>query len=696
MTGSVDNSGRTGTSAAATAVRIPHLGGLDGLRALAVVAVVLYHTELQWFVGGFLGVDVFFVISGYLITSLLLAEWRQTASTDLGAFWLRRARRLLPAAFAAIIATVTFTVAFLPDEVAGLRGDAAASFAYITNWYLIFSDESYFQAAARPSLLRHMWSLAVEEQFYILWPLLFAGAMRLLRARGAFLFSVAGAAASALLMAVLYRPDMDPSRVYYGTDTRAFALMIGAALSFVWVPGRLPQPRGARAAWLLDAAGSAALCALVVCFITLDDYDARLYRGGFVLVALITALLVATTVHPASRLGSTLLSWRPLQWIGQRSYGIYLWHWPIFALTRPQLDLPFDGEPLLLLRLPLTLLLAELSYRYVETPFRTGALGRAWHGLRASTGTRRRQLGLGWSLLAAALLLPAWSVTATVVSAQPPPPPSYLSVGGINTVDPSYGGSGYVTLAPTATPAVTWPATATPAPSPSPSSTSVPTSPAGTVDVPEDEILAPHPPARTPTVTATKTPTAAPTGTPAPTTVAPATATPVPAGRHRVLAIGDSVMIGAAVQLQESIADLAIDAAQGRQSWSAAGILRAHLEAGHIGEVVVIHLGNNYIFTPQQVDEIMQVLAKVQRVVFVNVKVPRPWEEATNASLAAAPGKYANAVVVDWRGASNAHPEYFWDDLMHLRPEGAAVYARLIAAAVGTPGGAASPTPSAR
>ena len=227
---------------------MPYLPGLDGLRALAVVAVLLYHAGLPWIPGGFLGVEVFFVLSGYLITALLLTEWRRLGRVDLKAFWWRRARRLLPALYLVLIATLAYAVVFLPGEVAGLRGDVLAALGYVTNWYLVFGHESYFEAVGRPSLLKHLWSLAVEEQFYLFWPLVFwlgvsFGATRW-RTRRLLFVALAGAAAAALLMANLYRPEVDPSRLYFGTDTRVTGLLVGAALAFVWTPWRA-APGGA-------------------------------------------------------------------------------------------------------------------------------------------------------------------------------------------------------------------------------------------------------------------------------------------------------------------------------------------------------------------------------------------------------------------------------------------------------------------
>src|ERR671920_1663400 len=224
--------------------RLPYLPGLDGMRALAVIAVLLYHAGGggAFVPGGFLGVEVFFVISGYLITSLILAQWRSTGRVELKAFWVGRARRLLPALYVVLVVTLTYAVVFLPGEVAGLRADVLAAMGYVTNWYLVWGHESYFEAVGRPSLLKHLWSLAVEEQFYLVWPLVLAfglslGAVRW-RRRRILVVALMGAAGSAVLMALFYRPEGDPSRIYYGTDTRATGLLVGAALAFVWAPWR--------------------------------------------------------------------------------------------------------------------------------------------------------------------------------------------------------------------------------------------------------------------------------------------------------------------------------------------------------------------------------------------------------------------------------------------------------------------------
>ncbi|MFQ5473954.1 MAG: acyltransferase family protein, partial [Dehalococcoidia bacterium] len=348
------------------APRLPYFAGVDGLRALAVIAVVLYHTGLGWMPGGFLGVEVFFVISGYLITSILLRERERSGKMDLRRFWMRRARRLLPAVFVLILSVLVYAVVFLPEEVAKLRSESLAAIGYVSNWYQIFRDQSYFESLGRPSLFLHLWSLAVEEQFYLLWPALFALVFAKIRARHAVVALVAIAAASTVLMAIQYQPGVDSSRIYYGTDTRAAGLLIGAALALVWAPGRLPASVISASHRTADTYGLLALGGLIAFSALITESDRLLYQGGFAIVALLTALVIAAAVHPGARTLQSILGWRPLVWIGLRSYSIYLWHWPVFMVTRPHEDVALDGVLLLALRLALTLTLAELSYRLVE------------------------------------------------------------------------------------------------------------------------------------------------------------------------------------------------------------------------------------------------------------------------------------------------------------------------------------------
>ncbi len=350
--------------------RFPYMPGIDAMRALAVLAVFGYHAGLDWVPGGFLGVDVFFVISGYLITSLLLREFRSTDHIELGRFWLRRARRLLPAVGVLIAVAMIVSAIAEPSKIDAIRGDALSSLFYFANWHFIYEHTSYFEQFGRPSLFTHLWSLSVEEQFYLFWPLIFAAGMKIF-GRGRLLLGVlAGAVGSVVLAWVLFDPGHDASRIYYGTDTHAVGLLAGVALAMVWSPVQLRTHKsfGPLVGPILDALGVVALAYLVLSFAHVHDYDLALWHGGYAWVAIATAVLLAAVAHPAARLGSIL--GRPaLLWLGLRSYSFYLWHWPLLAMTRPGVDIDLPRGILIPLQLLACLALADLSYRFVELPF---------------------------------------------------------------------------------------------------------------------------------------------------------------------------------------------------------------------------------------------------------------------------------------------------------------------------------------
>jgi peptidoglycan/LPS O-acetylase OafA/YrhL len=363
--------------------------GLDGLRALAVLAVIAYHLGLGWAPGGLLGVGVFFTLSGYLITDLLLGQHETTGRLQLADFWLRRARRLLPALFVMLAVVAAWVTLLDRDQLPAIRGAVAASAAYVGNWWLIAQHSSYFAQFAPPMPLGHLWSLAVEEQFYLIWPWLLLLGLRWARGRPRARTRLAGATLllavlSAVLMALLYRPGYDPTRIYDGTDTRAFAVLIGAALAFVWPSRHLGSDVTEAARWILDGIGLTGLAIIGVLIWRTSEYSPFLYRGGMVLLSAGTALAVGAAASPASRLG-VLLGIRPLRWIGVRSYGIYLWHYPIIVLTSPA-----NGRDSLArgtLQVAAAFVVAALSWRFIEEPVRHGAIGR-WLAQARSAGWR--------------------------------------------------------------------------------------------------------------------------------------------------------------------------------------------------------------------------------------------------------------------------------------------------------------------
>jgi peptidoglycan/LPS O-acetylase OafA/YrhL len=388
-----------------------YMPGLDGLRALAVLAVIAFHEQLGWAPGGLLGVGVFFTLSGYLITDLLLGQWATQGRLALADFWARRARRLLPALFVMLAVVTAWITLADRARLAGLRGSVVAAATYSSNWYLIAAGQSYFARFAPPAPLDHLWSLAVEEQFYLAWPwLLLAGLICLRRLRHGrpggvawlALPTLALAACSAWAMLALYHPGLDPTRVYEGTDTRASGLLIGAALAMAWpsrraagrhlaeVPGAAtgggPRHRRARSGRptriALDAAAFAGLCVILVMIWRTGQYSPFLYRGGLILLSAASAAVIAAAARPGTLTGK-MLGWGPLRWLGVRSYGIYLWHYPVIVVFTPANateDLARAAWQTVV-----TIALATLSWRFIEEPIRRGALARLWKQLRAVT-----------------------------------------------------------------------------------------------------------------------------------------------------------------------------------------------------------------------------------------------------------------------------------------------------------------------
>jgi len=351
---------------------------LDGLRALAVIAVLLYHNQNAGAPGGFLGVDVFFVLSGFLITSLLIGEWHRGGGINVLAFWGRRARRLLPALGLLLVGIALYAVFVAqPTQRHSIRLDGIATLFYVENWRLVFSHQTYFDLFSAPSPLRHAWSLAIEEQWYLVWPLLLGLMLHLARGRVSRVVPVVIGltVVSAGLMYALYEPGHDPSRVYYGTDTRAQALLIGSLLAFVLLGGRRAASKALRVAVeVLGIAGAAYLVWLVT---HVHDTASSLYTGGLTLAALAAALVIAAAVHPSSRVLKPMLSVPPLRWIGLISYGIYLFHWPIFLWLTPTRT-GLYGWRLLTIRVDATIAIAIASYFLVEMPVRRRAWRRPW------------------------------------------------------------------------------------------------------------------------------------------------------------------------------------------------------------------------------------------------------------------------------------------------------------------------------
>ncbi|MGI9645637.1 MAG: acyltransferase family protein [Ilumatobacteraceae bacterium] len=713
--------------------RVPYLPGLDGMRALAVIAVMVYHANSTWLPGGFLGVEMFFVISGYLITLLLIAERERTYTVSLRQFWMRRARRLLPAAFMMMALVSIWTAIFKPSALGQLRGDVLAGIFYVSNWYQIWTGIGY-TAAADFAPLRHLWSLAVEEQFYLLWPvimILLLGRAGTRRIANVSRWLFVAAVALTVLVAILYypgaigtpettpeaywwlgdRPISKLDTLYLGTFSRASALLLGAAFAMVWRPyavARGPlRKRGAvfDAGALLAVILLALMCWNVYLVTPQGTADRFLFQGGFFVASLATLVMIAAVTHQHAIAGR-VLGTSVLLWIGTRSYGLYLYHWPIFQMMRDVAGNKLDLRQFVI-AMTLTCIITELSYRYLELPIRRGQFTAALRRVRANPNPRPRRLLAGGAALALALTLFAGATLATAdleqnevaqdLGAAEDFTTDLTNLGGLPEAQSTDGGP-LPTLPVTIAPDALTPVTSVGTP---PATTLAPVT--TTAGRPDDEAVAEPAgdpsadPAVVPASTAPPPPTTLP---PVPTTTLPppppvpqlgvitdvSTVTPVPipptAGGVPLIALGDSVMLGAAEELGRR--GFVVDAVVSRQMITFLPDLQMIRDNGTLGSVVVVHLGTNGPFGQETLDSTMMLLADVPIVLALTGKADRPWIGGNNEKVRLLPQTYPNVTVVDWEVLSaNCEGRCFYDDQIHLTQSGQDYYTSLIADVLG-------------
>jgi peptidoglycan/LPS O-acetylase OafA/YrhL len=399
---------------------ITHIPAIDGLRAVAVIAVMLYHLGFSWIPGGFLGVDLFFVISGYVITRLLLDSIQRSGGLDLRAFYKARVRRLLPPLLFMIFGTAIFVGVWAPETSRRLVSDAPFSIFGGMNWWLVFRHTDYFEAIGRPPLLQHTWSLAVEAQFYLIWPLVLLMILKQFgkkRIPGAALFiaAVSGITLFIVSLSLDASSASQVSHVYFGTDTHSIGLFLGAALAVSWIPQNLKSEVSQRAQDFVDGIGVIGFIGILGAFLLINENDATLYRIAFPLAGLFGCAILTSIVHPASRF-APLMRTRVLVWIGERSYAIYLWHWIVFQLTRPSVDLAGQDWALYTVRFLIVLALADISLRWVELPVRTGAVESWFRGMKYRTKKVRIRQKITVAVGIIALLAATTAISANAIS----------------------------------------------------------------------------------------------------------------------------------------------------------------------------------------------------------------------------------------------------------------------------------------
>ena len=386
-------------------VGVRHISSIDGLRAIAVTAVVLYHLGISWIPGGFLGVDLFFVISGYVITRLILDSINQSSALDLRAFYAARLRRIYPGFLFMVVCTIIFIGVWAPEAIKRFLSDLPFALTGTINWLLVARHQDYFETVGRPPLLQHTWSLAVELQFYLIWPIILLGVLKYFGKKNiARIALVIAMVSGTTLFFVSLQLDQSNaqqiSHIYFGTDTHSLGLFLGSALAVSWIPQNLSADIEKRAQDVIDGIGVFGLLGLISTFLFIDESNASLYRIAFPLAGIFGCLVIISLVHPASRF-APIISTAPFRWVGQRSYGIYIWHWVIFQVTRPSVDLSGQTWALYLARVLLVLALADISLRWVEIPFRQGLVQNWFRGMkyRSAKVKLRQQISVLTSII---------------------------------------------------------------------------------------------------------------------------------------------------------------------------------------------------------------------------------------------------------------------------------------------------------
>ena len=599
-----------------------YLPSIDSLRALAVLAVIIYHVDVNYLPGGFLGVDLFFVLSGYLISSLIIKEYRKTGSLNLYNFYIRRARRLLPAVYFMI--TVGLVVMVLFNEVLLRKSHLDAIFGYIysSNWWYIFHKLDYFDSFGAQSPFKHLWSLAIEEQFYMIFPLLFLLINRKKKSKDGtyklnknFLYVVLGLILVSLIAHILLFDINNISRIYFGTDTRAFSLLVGVVGAILYPMERLHAKVTPQQNMLYSVVSLVSIATLITVMIYTSEYNTLLYRGGFLLVAIL-GLIVIISSGKQHTLMSRLLSFKPVVFIGKISYTLYLWHFPILVLTTPVSEIGNPNIIFVILRVILTFVLASASYVFVETPIRKLGFKNYINVIFKKLKKRprkSRKLYAGIVGLVSVLFLMGifgksvpFISTAFVKEMEANKETQFVNNG--NNKDNNQEKSS--------------------------------DSNKDKKDNKEDKNNSDK-------------------------------------KYSSVVVMGDSLTVDIGEKFQELYPGAVIDGKIGRQLYVAVEEAKSYSKYNNENSAIIFQLGTNGPFTESQIEELVKEFDKAD-IYFVNIKVPRAWEKTVNAALKETQEKHSNVKIIDWYSVANSSKDLFEPDRVHLNQTGIAEMVTLI------------------
>ncbi|EOT48662.1 hypothetical protein IGK74_001717 [Enterococcus sp. AZ150] len=617
-----------------------YISGIDGIRSIAVLGVIFYHLMPKAMKGGYLGVPIFFVISGYLITDLMRQEWQQNNKIDIKGFYVRRMKRLYPALVALLISASFYITVFQRNLLNNLRGVVWSSLLYVNNWWQIDHGASYFDRFSNESPFTHLWSLAVEGQNYLIWPFVFVLLVRFVKKKSTIFYVLTALTViSAILMAVLYHPGQDPTRVYYGTDTRIFSLWMGSAFAFIWPSFHLKEQIPKQAKKVLNGIGAIALVGLLLFLIFLSDQNNFVYYGGMYIVSILATLLIAVTVHPGASWNRWLTN--PIfNYIGKRSYGIYLYQFPVMIFYEAKVrNLANHVWLHTLIEFILIIGLSELSYRFIENPLRKYNYRHVLKTIKSWFTRPLVSKQKPWQL-------PAMLITLVALFGIITAPSNQIDAEQQAFQDQIKENQKIVEKTKNE---ATTDSTAT-----TDTTTTVDES-AEVFSNNVEDIMKKYDLSKK----------------------------QVEAAQEKEFTLfGDSVALGTAANINEVFPKAVVDAVVGRQFYESVPLLKQLDAQGNLKDTVVIALGTNGSFTSAQFDEVMDYL-KGRTVYFINVRVPtQRWQNDVNAMLADKAKDNKKIKVLDWYDLSNDHEDWFRPDRVHPTLTGRIEYTHLLAEAL--------------